>query len=120
MDGKAQGRWVWRYASGTVHEGPYVDGKRHGRWVIRSANGTVGEGPYVDGKRHGRWVIRSANGTTREIVFVNGKTEVNHGKDTREHDWSGDGLGGLHRRNHLSVAGRELPRKVLEDANSLG
>ena len=41
----------WRLTSGTVYEGPYVDGERHGRWVIRYADGTVKERTYVNDER---------------------------------------------------------------------
>ena len=71
--GKRHGRWVLRFASGTVEEGPYVDGKRHGRWVERTASGGVIETPYVDGKEHGREVWRNADGkVVAEINYVNG------------------------------------------------
>ena len=73
VDGKPHGRWVLRLASGTVFEGPYVDGKAHGRWVERFASGNVHEGPYVDGKRHGRWIIRYADGSVFEGPYVDGK-----------------------------------------------
>ena len=73
-NGKAHGRWVWRYASGQVQEGPFVDGKRHGRWVVRFAKGILAEaeGPFVDGEMLGRWVLRHANGTS-EGPLVDGK-----------------------------------------------
>ena len=71
--GKRHGRWVIRFADGTVHEGPFENGKPHGRWVSRSANGTVEEGPYENGKKHGRWVERYADGTVDEGPYENGK-----------------------------------------------
>ena len=73
QDGKRHGRWVVRFASGTVLEGPYVDGKRHGRWVERRSDGDVAEGSYVDGKLHGRWVLRDADGGVTEGSYVDGK-----------------------------------------------
>ena len=73
VDGKRHGRWVVRYADGSVHEGPYVDGKAHGRWVARGADGTVGKGPVVDGKQHGHWVVRQADGDVHEGPYVDGK-----------------------------------------------
>ena len=72
-NGKPHGRWLLRFASVQVEEGPFVDGKRHGRWVVRSAKGTVGEGLFVDGEMHGRWVYRYANGTVAEGPLVDGK-----------------------------------------------
>lgn len=72
-NGKPHGRWVLRFVSGQVEEGPFVNGKRHGRWVVRSAKGTVGEGLFVDGEMHGRWVYRSANGTVAEGPLVDGE-----------------------------------------------
>ncbi len=88
-NGKRHGRWVLRYASGQVEEGPFVDGKRHGRWVVRFAKGILAEaeGPFVDGEMFGRWVLRHANGTS-EGPLVDGKPHgrwvVRHhnGKDT--------------------------------------
>ena len=75
-DGKRHGHWVYRYADGTVAEGPYVDGKKHGDWVERAADGTVAEGPYVDGKEHGKWVINHPK-IVMEGPFVNGKEHGN-------------------------------------------
>ena len=72
-NGKMHGRWVLRFASGQVEEGPFVDGKRDGSWVVRSVKGTVGEGLFVDGEMHGRWVYRYANGTVAEGPLVDGK-----------------------------------------------
>ena len=77
--GKEHGHWVWRYANGTVAEGPYVDGERHGRWVFRGADGYVAEGPYVDDKRHGRWVERYASGGRLEYDYRNGSSEGQSG-----------------------------------------
>ena len=72
-DGKANGRWTLRFASGNVFEGPYVDGKANGRWTLRFASGNVSEGPFVDGERHGRWTLRFADGTVSEGPFEDGK-----------------------------------------------
>ena len=72
-NGKMHGRWVLRFVSGQVEEGPFVDGKRHGRWVVRSAKGTVGEGLFVDGEMRGRWVYRYANETVADGPLVDGK-----------------------------------------------
>ena len=74
-DGKQQGHWVLRFASGAVGEGPYVDGKRQGHWVWRLADGAVGEGPYVDGKRQGHWVLRLADGGVQEGPYVDGEKQ---------------------------------------------
>ena len=63
VDGKAQGRWVYRDQDGTVAEGSYEAGKRHGHWVERLADGTVQEGSYESGKRQGQWELRFASGT---------------------------------------------------------
>ena len=71
--GKGHGRWVIRYAHGTVDEGPYANGKRHGRWVTRWPGGDVSEEPYVDGKLHGQQVIRSQNGTCFTVHWSHGK-----------------------------------------------
>jgi len=73
VDGKALGKWVWRWANGTVGEGPMVDGKRHGKWVERFVSGYVQEGPYVGGKKHGDWVLRGADGGVQEGPYVGGK-----------------------------------------------
>jgi len=73
VDGKGDGHWVIRTASGNVEEGPMVDGEENGHWVIRHANGTVSEGPAVDGKRSGHWVIRYATGTVSEGLYVDGE-----------------------------------------------
>ena len=59
--GKRHGRWIMRYASGSVDEGRYTDGTRHGRWVNRDG-GIIQERSYVDGKPHGRWVFRKTSG----------------------------------------------------------
>ena len=59
--GKRHGRWIMRYASGSVDEGRYADGTRHGRWVNRDG-GIIQERSYVDGKAHGRWVFRKTSG----------------------------------------------------------
>ena len=72
-NGKPHGRVVIRLADGSVHEGPYENGKLHGRWVIRVADGSVHEGPYENGKLHGRWVDRLANGSVHEGPYENGK-----------------------------------------------
>ena len=93
-NGKAQGRWVLRFANATVNEGHYVDAKRHGSWIIRTANGTVLQGPYVDGKRHGRWVVQFATGSRLEYEFRNSSREGQPGayvtKDGERHPgtWS--------------------------------
>ena len=81
--GKRHGRWVLRFASGQVEEGPFVDSKRHGRWVVRFAKGILAEaeGPFVDGEMLGRWVLRHANGTS-EGRLVDGKP---HGRWVVEH-----------------------------------
>jgi len=60
--GRLQGQWVFRYANGTIHEGPFLGGKLHGQWVLRDTYGTVQEGLYVDGQKHGQWVFRNAYG----------------------------------------------------------
>ncbi len=73
VDGKANGHWVERFASGNVLEGPYVDGKRHGHWVLRYADGGVDEGPYADGERNGHWVLRWPAGAVEEGPFVDGE-----------------------------------------------
>ena len=80
--GKRLGRWVVRWADGTVNEGSYVNGKEHGRWVVRSASGYVSEGSYVDGKPHGRWVFRQANGHVSEGSYADGKK---HGRWVERH-----------------------------------
>ena len=80
-NGKPHGRWVWRYASGQVEEGPFEDGKRHGRWNVRFAKGILA-GPFVDGEMHGRWVYRYANGTVAEGPLVDGKP---HGRWVARH-----------------------------------
>ena len=71
--GKKQGKWAVRYASGTIMEGPFVDGKHNGRWIIRYANGSVHEGEAVDGKKQGRWVIRLDDGTVWKGPYVDGR-----------------------------------------------
>ena len=73
--GKRQGRWVLRFADGTVEEGPYVAGEKQGRWVLRFADGTVEEGPYVAGEKQGRWVLRLADGTVEEGPFAAGEKQ---------------------------------------------
>ena len=70
--GTLKGVWEGGWLQGT---GPLRAGKMHGRWVERYASGTVEEGPYVDGKRHGRWVWRWANGTVEEETWVNGEEQ---------------------------------------------
>ena len=77
VDGKRDGHWVDRFASGQVQEGPYLDGEPNGNWIIRFASGEVQEGPVVDGERNGHWVIRFADGTAMEGPYVNG---VQHGR----------------------------------------
>ena len=54
VNGKTNGQWTERYASGTVDEGPYVDGKRQGRWIIRFPSGGGMEQEYRDGSRDGQ------------------------------------------------------------------
>ena len=71
--GKQHGKWVTRRANGIVEEGPFANGKRHGRWVERFANGAVLEGPYVRGKRHGKWIMRAADGRCGAVTFDRGK-----------------------------------------------
>ena len=71
--GERHGRWVIRFANGTVAEASYENGRPHGRVVIRFADGDVYEGPYENGKKHGRWVERSADGTVYEGTYENGK-----------------------------------------------
>lgn len=77
QNGKHNGTWVTRFASGTVQEGPIVDGEPNGNWIIRFASGEVQEGPIVDGEQNGNWVIRFADGNTMEGPYVNG---VKHGR----------------------------------------
>ena len=72
-NGKEEGHWTFRYASGSVYEGPFLNGKRHGQWMERESNGTSAEGPYVNDERHGRWVIRYADGTVDEARYVHGE-----------------------------------------------
>ena len=50
VEGKYHGDWDFRYADGTVAEGPFVVGKRHGRCVWRFTDGTVEETNYIEGK----------------------------------------------------------------------
>lgn len=73
QDGKTHGRWVEKFASGIVQEGPYVQGKRHGKWVLRGPDGGVQKGPFVEGRQEGHWVLRSANGTIEEGPIVKNK-----------------------------------------------
>ena len=73
VDGKASGHAIFRFADGTVSEGPFVAGEQNGHWVIRDANGNVEEGPFVNGKWHGRWVIRYASETVEERLFRDGE-----------------------------------------------
>lgn len=74
MDGKFNGHWVMRFASGQVQEGPYVNDEPNGHWVIRFADGNTTEGPYVNGERHGRWIWRSADGDdVVELLFEEGE-----------------------------------------------
>ena len=75
QDGKRNGHWVLRFASGTVEEGPFVNGQRNGHWVLRFADGTVEEGAFVNGEKNGRWVLRFASGTVEEGPFVNGERD---------------------------------------------
>ena len=78
-DGKENGHWTTRLASGLVGEGPWVDGKPHGYHVLRFPGdggliaSRVEEGPYVDGHRHGRWTERHDDGLVKEGAYVNGK-----------------------------------------------
>ena len=72
VDGKAQGRWVYRDQDGTVAEGSYEAGKRHGHWVERLADGTVQEGSYESGKRQGQWELRFASGNVSEGPYEAG------------------------------------------------
>ena len=67
QNGKKHGRWVFRYASGSVREGLYVD-----RQEARPLGSLVQEGPYVDGERHGRWVFRWADGAKRPMWTASG------------------------------------------------
>ena len=64
-----------REGKNDTNKGTLVRGKYHGRWVLRFASGTVGEGPYVDGKRHGRWVLRFASGNRLEFDYRHGSKD---------------------------------------------
>ena len=73
VDGMAEGRWVFTYASGSVEEGPMVAGRRHGPFVHRFPGMGVARGNYVDGKREGRWRIRMRSGGFRDEIYRDGK-----------------------------------------------
>ena len=53
-------------------EGPVVDGKKNGHWIERYASGTVAEGPVVDNKYQGRWIVRFASGNCSVIEYSRG------------------------------------------------
>lgn len=100
VDGKKNGRWVYRkamigaleqlgYEVDLVMEGSYVDGKRNGHWVERGDDGSVWEGPYVDGERQDEhWVWRSPlsdckdklKAETEALIGLN-KAQVEAGSD---------------------------------------
>ena len=73
LNGKREGHWMERFATGTLSEGPYVEGKRHGHWVARFPDGGSSEGPYVDGNMTGHWVRRWPDGDVGEGSMVDGK-----------------------------------------------
>ena len=62
QDGKYNGGWVLRFASGNVAKGPFENGEQNGHWAVRAPDGRVEEGPMVDGERHGDWVLRDVDG----------------------------------------------------------
>ena len=73
VHGKLHGRWVERWASGFVREGPFVDGERNGHWVERHPDGAVQEGPFEGGERNGHWVERHPDGSVQEGPYVDSK-----------------------------------------------
>ncbi|WP_419161008.1 toxin-antitoxin system YwqK family antitoxin [Candidatus Palauibacter sp.] len=66
VDGKRQGHWVTRLASGKSFEGPYVGGREHGHWVRPHPRGGESEGLMIHGKQRGDWVQREPDGTVRK------------------------------------------------------
>lgn len=73
VDGKAEGPWTIKWASGNVWKGECVAGKEHGPWTMESPGGSDWEGPFKHGKRHGHWIMRWADGTVFEGPYVEGK-----------------------------------------------
>ncbi len=97
--GVAHGRGTLHseYAGNAVSSGTgsFVNGKLHGRWVTRYASGTVAEGLYVNGKAHGRRVERFASGVRLEYDVRDGSREgqagvyVTKGGERHPGRWSG-------------------------------
>ena len=52
-----------------------MDGRQHGKWVARFADGTVMKGSVVGDKQHVQWVMRSPDGDVYEFTFVNGEMQ---------------------------------------------
>ena len=96
VNGRASGRGkrVWRYRKdgaweSSSGEGGFRDGHEHGRWILRFADGTVSEGAYAAGKRSGHWIVRGADGKTWEGVYAGRKLQgfwVGHGAGEPEHE----------------------------------
>ena len=72
VGGKANRRWVDKWADGDRYEGDYRDGKPHGRGVYSWADGDRYEGDWREGKPHGWGVRRDLDGDVFEGEWFNG------------------------------------------------
>jgi len=72
VDGMKHGRWVEKWADGTIGSGSYVAGKAYGMWFIEYADGGSANGRLVNNKQHGPWIVHPAFGDARVECYKNG------------------------------------------------
>ena len=71
-DGKANGRGVVTFASGSHYDGKFCDSKRNGRGVFTFADGTRYDGEWRDDKADGVGTKTSADGQVHSGTWTNG------------------------------------------------
>jgi uncharacterized protein YraI len=72
VNGKAQGKGKYTFASGTVYEGDLVNGDFNGKGKMTWTDGNVYEGDFVNDKRTGKGKYTFSSGSVYEGDFVDG------------------------------------------------